>query len=1243
VSDVSERDLIDALVEEFLERQRQGEQPSLEEYLGRHPHLAGPIRARFATLTPAEPGSSEAEPTGEPPLAAALPPQGIPERLGDYRILRQVGRGGMGVVYEAVQESLGRLVALKVLSGPALLDPQLAARFHREAPAVARLHHTNIVQVYGVGEHNGLHYYVMQFIKGRGLDQALAELRAHRGIPRAPGAAAHALLNGRIPSDSSELEPTKPLGTEYLRDAPTELYRPSNASGNVPKPGRSESPTTSEFGRQYWRGVARIGLQVAEALAHAHAQGILHRDIKPSNLLLDDQGTVWVTDFGLAKEADEQDCLTRTGDVVGTLRYLAPERFQGRSDARGDIYSLGLTLYELLTLTPAFPSWDRSQLLHQVMHDDPLRPRQLDAAVPRDLETVVLKAIARDPALRYPTASALAEDLARFLDDRPVRARRTRPPERLWRWCRRNPTLATLTGAVFVLAVTVAVGSTLVAFRMAAARDDLARARDNEESQRRRAEAHARDSHQGLVQLQITKGLQLMDGGDSLGALAWFTHALELDGGQPAEEMHRVRLTAVLRQCPRLAQMWFHKGPTYSVEFSPDGRRVLTAGDDGVAQVWDLASGAASIPPLRHQEMVCYATFSPDGRRIVSASRDHSARVWDAATGEPVTGPLQHSGTVWTAFFSHDSRLVVTASADGTARVWSAASGQPLTPPLQHELNVAQAAFSPDGHWVATVSEDKTAKLWDASTGRQAAPPLRHEDGVDWAAFSPDSRRLLTVAEDRAYLWDVFTGQALYPPRKLIGPARRGAFSPDGRRVVVGSGDTVQIWDVAKGEVVPTVPMRHPTIIWFIAFSPDGRRVVTVGGDAARLWDAATGAPLSPLLKHHGLANYAAFTPDGRFLATTGGDTANLWDTAMIQPAVITVNQGQDIHHTAFSADGLYLATHGFGSGRPNVWDLATGQALPAVQKLDGAVDYCGFSRDGHWLLTAQADQTASVWELATGQRLFTLPRQGGRLRRVALSSDNRLAVTACDDKTVRVWELATGLPQGSILEHDDIVAHAVFSPDCRRVLTVCADWTAQVWDWTSGRRVGCVLKHGGPVLYAAFSPDGDYVLTASHDRTARVWDAATGLPLTPPLSHHGQVYGADFSPDGRYVATAASDGTARVWEAATGLPLTLPLKHQVEVLAVRFSPDGRLVLSVTRNGKVWRWDLGLTPDNRPTADLLALAQLLDGHRLDTAGGFVPVETATLQNLWQRLQARYPRGFRVAEDAPGQGTATEAP
>jgi tetratricopeptide (TPR) repeat protein len=407
--------------------------------------------------------------------------------VGDYRILREIGHGGMGVVYEAEQQSLGRRVALKILTHPAAPDVKTLARFRREAKAAARLHHTNIVPVFEVGQEGTTCYYAMQLIQGQSLDQIIEELHGLREAsdettghltpagapgepPRPPAGSpalsqvAQSLLTGHFeprPLANASPLPSQPdaagpdgaateaaVSSAPIRDTAASLKSLSTTQVAM-LPGQAEFTRATASHRHYFRSVARVGQQAAAALAYAHARGVIHRDIKPSNLLLDWSGVVWITDFGLAKAED--DGLTRTGEMPGTLRYMSPERFRGECDARADVYGLGLTLYEMLILRPAFESRDRMHLIEQVGHEEPARPRSVDGQVPLDLETIVLKAIDKEPRRRYQSAEELAEDLRRFTNDEPIRARRASLPERVARWCRRNATVAELLAAVIAI------------------------------------------------------------------------------------------------------------------------------------------------------------------------------------------------------------------------------------------------------------------------------------------------------------------------------------------------------------------------------------------------------------------------------------------------------------------------------------------------------------------------------------------------------------------------------------------------------------------------------------------------------------------------------------------------------------------------------------------------------------------------------------------------------------------------
>lgn len=565
----SDRNPVELLAEEYVRRCRRGERPTLTEYAEQYPRWASDIRELFPTILMMEnlkPGHEDVPEPAEVPL---------PEQLGDFRIVREIARGGMGIVYEAVQQSLGRRVALKVLSGSTTLNRKRLQRFKREAQTAAQLHHTNIVPVFGVGEQDGQHYYVMQYISGQGLDSILEVLRegtdrisgtvfdthfdtqqdasladaSTRDAPSglvSPASLALTLIEGRShdtsrdgsasdafarttpassgsesPSDCRSLSgpPDSERITEVVSGGSTPTgSRPASArsgSGEA-QSGLSAGRTRGDgdrrmrqhsgrLGTPYWRSVAHIGMQVAGALEYAHEQGTLHRDIKPANLLLNEHGTVWVTDFGLAKLMEEEG-LTNSGDVVGTLCYMAPEQFEGQADCRSDIYSLGLTLYELLTLEPAYDELDRRRLIRRITQEDPVPPRRRNVEIPRDLETIVQKAIARDPSHRYQSAAAFRQDLQCFLDDRPILARRISPAERLWRWCRRNRALAALSGLALSLLVLVAIVMSLSYAEIRTAYYQTSQALDRESEERRNADA---ERERAETTLQLT--LQALD------------------------------------------------------------------------------------------------------------------------------------------------------------------------------------------------------------------------------------------------------------------------------------------------------------------------------------------------------------------------------------------------------------------------------------------------------------------------------------------------------------------------------------------------------------------------------------------------------------------------------------------------------------------------------------------------------------------------------------------------------------
>jgi serine/threonine protein kinase/uncharacterized protein HemY len=431
---------------EYLDALRAGRRPDRQQFLARHPDIAAALAESLDGLEFIHAAASHLHRSVlEPPLSASAELADLPAsaNLGDFRIVCEIGRGGMGVVYEAEQLSLGRRVALKVLPFAATLDPKQLQRFKNEAQAAAGLHHSNIVPVYAVGCERGVHYYAMQFIDGQTLTRLIGERRQLAGL--------EATETGRQGDKETRRQGDKETRRQGDKETGTSAV--------------SLSPCLLVSSSGFFRTVAALGIQAALALEHAHQLGVVHRDVKPANLLVDVGGRLWVTDFGLA-HVQSQAGLTMTGDLVGTLRYMSPEQALARPvivDQRTDIYSLGATLYELLTLEPAFPGRDRQELLRQIATEDPRPPRRLDAAIPPDLETIVLKAMSKEPEGRYATAQDLADDLRRFLKDRPIKARKPGLSQRAARWARRHK--AVVVCAAIVLIVTqlaLAISSVLI-------------------------------------------------------------------------------------------------------------------------------------------------------------------------------------------------------------------------------------------------------------------------------------------------------------------------------------------------------------------------------------------------------------------------------------------------------------------------------------------------------------------------------------------------------------------------------------------------------------------------------------------------------------------------------------------------------------------------------------------------------------------------------------------------------------
>jgi serine/threonine protein kinase len=773
-------DPVGPLAEEFVARYRKGERPPLSEYIAKHPELAERIRQVFPMLAVMEEAGSGAEVSPgdscKAANAAGDPGTRMHRELGDYRILREIGRGGMGVVYEAEQQALSRRVALKVLLGPAAQDAKMLARFRRESRAAAQLHHSNIVPVFDVGQQGDLCYYAMQFIRGQPLDEVFRELQRLRAgstlgsakEPAAPlGALAQSLWTGKFepaavdgPVDHDEAGSSTAVASVAVPAETTSAVLPDHSE---------LSSVASDFQR-YCDNIARLGLQAAQALAYAHAHGIIHRDIKPSNLLLDTSGVLWVSDFGLVKTQDP--ALTETGDLVGTLRYMAPERFRGECDTRADIYALGLTLYELLVLRPAFDGTDRLYLVEQIGRQEPARLRVLDPRIPRDLETILMKAIEKDPKRRYASADDLAEDLRRYLADEPIKARRISPLERLGRWGRRNPLVAGLSAAVVLITM---IGFAGVFGQMQVAKNE------RDEAQKQRDEIQALNEKLRATQAQLQDTLYAAH--MKLVQHAWeeadvprVLELLEQHRPKPGEpDLRGFEWHYFNRLCHRDLLLSL-KGNIHSIStvaFSPDGTRLvgghgLSVSGSGVRhdpalKVWDAQTGQELFTLKGNAGGVAW---SPDGKRLASGSSDSKTiKVWDAQTGqELLTLPGWFSEDVlfggYCVAFSPDGKLLATGShhygkqaksfLPGELKIWDAATGRELLTLKGQKGAAISVAFSPDGKRLATVGSPDELKVWDAATGRELLTLKGHTGSVWRLAFSPDGKRLASTGRSEA-------------------------------------------------------------------------------------------------------------------------------------------------------------------------------------------------------------------------------------------------------------------------------------------------------------------------------------------------------------------------------------------------------------------------------------------------------------------------------------------------------------